>query len=182
MWDADDLVRREIDLALQRNKHVIPVLVNGAKMPDRQELPACISELPKFDAVQLRHERLQSDLADLTKYIRKALAAAPSTKIQAPPPFYASTPSISVGRGDLIGQITIGSGAVSNALSRSINLGDSVNVGIGGNALSRPFSGSAFNPFDTPPATSPFGAVAPSNLFDIAPPPNPFDAPRTKKR
>jgi hypothetical protein len=71
--NPDDLVRREIDLALQRNKMVLPVLVNGATIPDRSLLPASISELVKFDAIPLRHERFEADLENLVKAASCAL-------------------------------------------------------------------------------------------------------------
>lgn len=78
LQDPDDLVRREIDLALQRNKAVIPVLLNGASMPDRMNLPSCISELPKIDAVSFRHERYEADAANLISAVKKALQTRPT--------------------------------------------------------------------------------------------------------
>jgi hypothetical protein len=71
--NPDDLVRREIDLALQRNKTVLPVLVNGATIPNRSSLPTSISELVKFDAIPLRHERFEADLDNLVNAARVAL-------------------------------------------------------------------------------------------------------------
>lgn len=76
--NPDDLVRREIDLALQRNKTVLPVLVNGATIPDRSSLPASISELVKFDAIPLRHERFEADLENLVNAANCALRSSHS--------------------------------------------------------------------------------------------------------
>lgn len=75
LYNPDDLVRREIDLALQRNKIVLPVLLNGAQMPNRHSLPDCISEIVKYDAVSFRHERYEADAANIILATRKALAS-----------------------------------------------------------------------------------------------------------
>src|SRR6478672_11394434 len=40
--DPRDLVRIEIETALKRDIHIIPVLVDGAKMPREEELPASL--------------------------------------------------------------------------------------------------------------------------------------------
>lgn len=61
-----DFVRLEIESALRHGITVIPVLVDGAKMPDKRELPASIAELAKLNAYELLwHE----GVARLTKRI-----------------------------------------------------------------------------------------------------------------
>lgn len=51
--DPADLVRREIEIALHAKVPVIPVLVGGAKMPTRAQLPRTIAELASRNAYSL---------------------------------------------------------------------------------------------------------------------------------
>lgn len=50
----DDLVRREIEVALSTGKKVIPVLVDGAKMPAPEELPESIRRLAMRQSLDVR--------------------------------------------------------------------------------------------------------------------------------
>ena len=50
----DDWVRKEIELALSQDKEVIPVLVNGARIPPADKLPKSISTLPNRQAIEIR--------------------------------------------------------------------------------------------------------------------------------
>jgi hypothetical protein len=59
--DPDDLVRLEITAALDRNIRVIPILVDGAVMPRRHELPDNLARLARRNALTLRHESFRSD-------------------------------------------------------------------------------------------------------------------------
>lgn len=49
----DDWVRQEIELALKNKLYVIPVLLNGAAMPSKGELPQSIQELSEINACHL---------------------------------------------------------------------------------------------------------------------------------
>src|SRR5262249_13592171 len=49
-----DLVRIEVELALKHCDKVLPVLVRGAPMPDRQALPDSISPLANINALVVR--------------------------------------------------------------------------------------------------------------------------------
>lgn len=49
----DDPVRREIEHALQQNVPVVPVLVDGVRMPTRRELPKSIAALAERNALAL---------------------------------------------------------------------------------------------------------------------------------
>lgn len=53
--DPDDFIRREIEIALERNVIVIPVLVGGASMPTGSELPHSLSKLAYINAVHIDH-------------------------------------------------------------------------------------------------------------------------------
>ena len=49
--DPDDLVRLEIAAALERDIRVIPILVEGAVMPRRQQLPEALAGLARRNAL-----------------------------------------------------------------------------------------------------------------------------------
>src|SRR5919198_42088 len=59
--DPDDIVRLEIAAALERDIRVIPILVDGAAMPRRQQLPESLATLARRNALSLRHESFRSD-------------------------------------------------------------------------------------------------------------------------
>lgn len=67
--DPKDFVRRELGTALAKNVRIIPLLVNGASMPDASELPSDIKGLAKLQAMELRHERYKADERDLAQAI-----------------------------------------------------------------------------------------------------------------
>jgi predicted ATPase len=46
----DDLVRIELETALRNGTRIVPVLVEGAKMPGRSELPESLGEIPSLNA------------------------------------------------------------------------------------------------------------------------------------
>ena len=51
--DPEDFVRLEIEAALARNVRVIPVLVDGARMPSATDLPADLQGLVRRQALEL---------------------------------------------------------------------------------------------------------------------------------
>ncbi len=63
--DPDDFVRREIELALAHGRPVIPVLLEGARMPGPQELPPSIRDFANCQAVALANDRWDADTATL---------------------------------------------------------------------------------------------------------------------
>jgi hypothetical protein len=69
--DPRDFVRMEIATALARNVRVIPVLVNGAKMPDDGELPPELAGLTERQAVKLNHDEWERDVARLVDALAK---------------------------------------------------------------------------------------------------------------
>jgi TIR domain len=72
--DPKDFVRLEIEAALTRNVRVIPVLVDGAKMPSAAELPPTLAALSRRQALELSPSRFDSDLGRLLKVLEKTLA------------------------------------------------------------------------------------------------------------
>jgi hypothetical protein len=73
--DPDDYVRFEIRTALERRLRVIPVLVDGANMPRRGQLPDDLDALTRLNALQMSYDRYEYDESRLIDVIQKALAA-----------------------------------------------------------------------------------------------------------
>jgi hypothetical protein len=65
----EDFVRHEIAVALRRGVKVIPVLVGGAGMPQTRDLPDPLAPLARHQAVTLRDDRFDDDLAVLERAI-----------------------------------------------------------------------------------------------------------------
>lgn len=63
--DPEDLVRVEIETALQREVRVFPVLINGAVMPKKSDLPAPLAGLARRHALPLRSESFHYDVGRL---------------------------------------------------------------------------------------------------------------------
>ncbi len=62
-----DFVRQEIAAALKRNIPVIPVLVQGARMPASERLPDDLRDLPYRNGFELGHSTWESDVAEMVK-------------------------------------------------------------------------------------------------------------------
>ena len=60
-----DYVSLEIRWALDLNRRVIPVLMGGAFMPSKRELPRNLRELTKLQAQQIRDNRFMEDVDKL---------------------------------------------------------------------------------------------------------------------
>jgi hypothetical protein len=60
--NPEDFVRLELEGALDRGIKVIPVLVDGARMPASGELPPTIAELARLQALELNHEHWKRDV------------------------------------------------------------------------------------------------------------------------
>jgi hypothetical protein len=72
--DPDDIVRLEIEAALERGIRVIPVLAEGMTMPQRQDLPNSLARLVSRNAMRLSHESFRSDVARLIESLAEFLA------------------------------------------------------------------------------------------------------------
>jgi TIR domain len=79
-WDRsrlespDDWVRQEIAAALKRRKiNIIPVLVHGASMPERTRLPQDLAPLLQWNAVHVRPNAWDQNVAELFRMIEKLL-------------------------------------------------------------------------------------------------------------
>lgn len=69
--DPNDFTRTEIAAALKRNVRVIPVLVDGAVMPDPDELPDDLKLLARRNARELTDKRWEFDVQQLLATIEK---------------------------------------------------------------------------------------------------------------
>ncbi|MEM7405392.1 MAG: toll/interleukin-1 receptor domain-containing protein [Pseudomonadota bacterium] len=65
LTNPDDAVRLEVEAAFDANKRIIPVLVDDAPMPSRDDLPASLQRLVTLNAVALRHNTFDTDLLAL---------------------------------------------------------------------------------------------------------------------
>jgi hypothetical protein len=81
--DPEDFVRTEVELALKAGIEVIPVLVDGARMPGEKDLPKSISALANLNAQELPW---QSGVAKLSHRIdqieRRRLAKEAALQIE----------------------------------------------------------------------------------------------------
>ena len=75
-----DLVRSEIAAALRHRVRLIPVLVDGAQMPEDDELPAELHLLSRRHAVRLDHPTFRSDIETLINAIARATVQEPPTR------------------------------------------------------------------------------------------------------
>jgi hypothetical protein len=75
--DPNDFVRIEIELAQRLGKRIIPVLVDGAKMPPHETVPESLRPVIQGHAVTLTHERFRADVQALVHAIGKIRTNAP---------------------------------------------------------------------------------------------------------
>ncbi|MDT5207843.1 MAG: hypothetical protein QOF67_258 [Mycobacterium sp.] len=78
LQDPNDLVRTEVQRALDRDDVlVIPVLVDGARMPDADELPLEMAELDRLNAFELTDKSSDYDINDLCRQMLREGFASP---------------------------------------------------------------------------------------------------------
>jgi hypothetical protein len=71
--DPNDFVRVEVLTALQRDIRVIPLLVQGAHMPNEKELPAELTALARRNGMGIEHASFDSDVNLLVTKLEKIL-------------------------------------------------------------------------------------------------------------
>lgn len=67
---ADDFVRLEVSMALSLGISVVPVLVGGAALPPRAELPDDMSQMLGRQAVSIRDTSWHQDVGDLIRRLK----------------------------------------------------------------------------------------------------------------
>jgi hypothetical protein len=75
--NPEDFVRLEIEAALTRNVRVIPILIEGARMPRADQLPASLAKMVRRQALKLSPDRFKSDTGQLLRALDKILALPP---------------------------------------------------------------------------------------------------------
>ncbi len=68
--DSNDIVRLEIEAALTRKIWLIPILMDNATMPRRQDLPGSLAGLADRNEFRVRHESFREDVNRLTTELR----------------------------------------------------------------------------------------------------------------
>jgi hypothetical protein len=78
--DPEDFVRLEVAAALRRRTVIIPVLVNGAAMPDKATLPEDIAQLTRYHALEITQTDFNHGVERLIFALEKILARTPEPK------------------------------------------------------------------------------------------------------
>lgn len=92
--NPDDFVRIEVELALQSNIPVIPVLMEGVTMPKRSQLPESLHKLARRNGIQIGHDpRFHQDMNRLVKALNNLLVKEGSTSQPPSPLRQIATPS-----------------------------------------------------------------------------------------
>jgi hypothetical protein len=81
LHDPTDWVRVETAAALRRNVLVIPVLIDGARLPDPANLPEELRPLCRRNVCELTDSRWSYDVGELVKDIEKILRSPKKFKI-----------------------------------------------------------------------------------------------------
>ena len=84
--NPEDFVHAELATALRRNVRIIPVLVEGATMPRRSELPDVLGDLVRRHAFELSHNRFRDEIGRLLQILANAVPAEKSGTRRIHPP------------------------------------------------------------------------------------------------
>lgn len=71
--EEDDVLRMEVEIALQSDKVVIPLLVGGAPMPGEDDLPASLAAFSKRNALVLTDEHWGADVGALMTRLQELI-------------------------------------------------------------------------------------------------------------
>lgn len=83
--DPGDFLRTEIAIALSREITVVPVLLDGARMPEPNELPPDIAGLARRSAVEIRRVSFDADARRLVQKL--GLGGQPHQTWESGPPY-----------------------------------------------------------------------------------------------
>ena len=78
--NPNDFVRIEIAAALQRSIPVIPILLEGARIPKATELPEDLKELALRNGMEIRHASFQDDMDRLIRGLKGQVDQAASSE------------------------------------------------------------------------------------------------------
>lgn len=71
--EEEDFVRREIEIALHDGIKIIPILLEGAQMPNKTAMPKSIEEVAEWQAYSISTHQFRDDLKKLIVDIKKFL-------------------------------------------------------------------------------------------------------------
>lgn len=101
IFDEKDWVRRELEIAIEQGKQLIPVLVGGAQMPRSSEIPESLHPLRSLNALSVRDAPdWMEDLVPLFEVLvgrpaaERAMAAVRSEPRHDPKPYIAWVPVV----------------------------------------------------------------------------------------
>jgi len=86
LQDGNDFVRIELAAALERNIRVVPVLVDGADIPQPEELPETLRPLSRRHGITLSHEHFRVETARLINDLERVAAVQPRAATAQPAP------------------------------------------------------------------------------------------------
>ncbi|MCI4645814.1 MAG: toll/interleukin-1 receptor domain-containing protein [Hyphomonadaceae bacterium] len=96
LHEENDFVRIEISAGLERDVRVIPVLVDGAKMPPAERLPDSLKGLARRNAAEVSHMRFSDDAGRLADVLMRIVSPdAGEMPVQAPPAATPGAPGMS---------------------------------------------------------------------------------------
>src|SRR6516164_6675547 len=82
--NPNDFVRLEIETALARDIRVVPLLIDGARMPQPEDLPESLRPLLDRQHVELDHERFGSEVEKVIKALSKVVTPTALSKVVTP--------------------------------------------------------------------------------------------------
>lgn len=81
--DPNDFVRLEIAIALKRMIPVIPVILEGARVPRQDQLPSDLKELALCNGLDVRHASFHADMDKLIRGLKVRKSQQPPTPLGA---------------------------------------------------------------------------------------------------
>ena len=91
LHQPEDYVRNEVAVALKRNILVIPVLVEGAPMPQTKDLPPDLAKLVRLNALEISDGRWEHDTRRLVERLEQELGvrkSATASQTDSPRPIW----------------------------------------------------------------------------------------------
>jgi hypothetical protein len=80
--DPSDVITQEVQSTLDLNIPIIPVLVDGASMPDQRILPEPFQRISSLNAMEIRHTSFERDVDAVSDHLADILGGAKATKIE----------------------------------------------------------------------------------------------------
>ena len=78
--NPEDMVRIEVATALAKGKVVVPLLVKGAPMPTRADLPDDLQGLAMRNAIEVSNTNWRADIGELNDVLYEHLSASPEVQ------------------------------------------------------------------------------------------------------